>query len=753
MYIRSLYIESFGGMKDREFQLSQGLNIIEGKNESGKSTLCMFIKFMFYSLSGRTCDGEMSERQKYVPWDTGRAAGTLEISTADGDFRIVRELSVSDGEQPRERVSVIELATGEKVFKGKVPGVAILGMDEQMFVNTVFVRQIGSAAIDGTGMTESIENILLSGDESLSLKKALERLDKARKVLMHKRGAGGAIQKAMQEKAQIERELHDSRNGNAQMIELEGESEKLSSLIELRTKERDENSLLCDGYLKLCRGKRAEEGIVLKKKTEELVSKLSLLDRYGNVPEKTVRINTLFARYTAVDSRLAALFESMVEEPDRSDRMTEEDVLSARRDVVDAEKYDKKRKQFLVFGIVFIILGAVFAGIGSYLNFFLELSFANLILAFGGALFLMGIAFAMLCASNAAKLKGICKKWGADLSLKAVSLYVEDRIERAAAYDNANSQRAEKKERINESEEERRKILALLRTASLEFSDEDYDSVEMLCEKALEKAATVAAEREKITGELGIAKGELKGYSDVLGDDDGKAVLADAKDVISSEMGPRLLSFTKKDYESCKAKKLFAENVLPGLLKRKGEVDSLLARLRATTKDLSILSSQLETVKREIDGMNRRLAGIEEASNALSRAGEGLRSSLIPKILSDAGSLMAGFTDGKYPDLCVDGDFSVSFIIDDQKREISYMSSGTADAAYISLRAALARVLFCGDALPLIYDESFARIDETRLSQVLRMLCEGNMQSIVFTCRTLEGDIAGKLSESTTITL
>ena len=104
MYIKSLYIESFAGMKDREFVFSRSLNVIEGANESGKSTLCMFIKFMFYGLSGRTCDGEMSERQKYVPWDTGKAAGALTVVTAKGEFKISRSLTVFDDTKPAERL-------------------------------------------------------------------------------------------------------------------------------------------------------------------------------------------------------------------------------------------------------------------------------------------------------------------------------------------------------------------------------------------------------------------------------------------------------------------------------------------------------------------------------------------------------------------------------------------------------------------------------------------------------------------------
>lgn len=749
MYIKKIYIESFCGMKDRELCFAEGLNVIEGGNESGKSTLCMFIKFIFYGLSGRTSDGEMSERQKYVPWDTGRAAGTLEIVTSKGEYRISRELSVSDGETPRERLSVIDTQTGDAVFKGKIPGVCILGMDEQMFVNTVFVRQIGGTAIDGTGMAEAIENILLSGDESVSLKKALDRLDKARKALMHKRGSGGALQTAMQECAVLERELSESRQKNGEMIELESEAEKLSSLIDIRTRERDKNASLCDAYLKIRAGERAKAGLMQKEKTQKLDEALSELEKYGNISEKTGKINAYFARCTAVEARLSSLRDSLGEEPDRSLRMTEEDVLSARTDMAQAKKYDKKRKMFAVWAGIIFALGAVLFACGTYLKQFLEISFGGIVGYAGIAVLIVGMLMTVLCAVNSSKLKTICKKWGSGFGLSSLEAEIESRISKAAGYDSAVKEREQKLSAVYESEEERRKILALLRTAALEFSDEDFEKTEELVDAALLRASEIFEKRERLSGEAGVARGELSAFADVLSDDEGRGAVKAAEEALSTEEGRAAKSFEKKDFESCKNKRLFAESVLPGLLKRKGEVDTLLARLKATTKDTAILCAQLESAKKDIESMKKRLAGIEEAIKALGLAGEGLRSSLVPKALAESERLLSGFTDEKYVSLALDGDFSVSFKIDGVKRDIYYMSAGTADAAYISLRASLARVLFKDDALPLIYDESFARIDEKRLSEILSMLCDSGVQSLVFTCRALEGEI----SEGTRIRL
>ena len=51
MKIENIKINSFGKLKDKEINLSKGINLIYGKNEAGKSTLLKFIENMFYGTS------------------------------------------------------------------------------------------------------------------------------------------------------------------------------------------------------------------------------------------------------------------------------------------------------------------------------------------------------------------------------------------------------------------------------------------------------------------------------------------------------------------------------------------------------------------------------------------------------------------------------------------------------------------------------------------------------------------------------
>ncbi len=750
MYIKSLYIESFAGMKDREFTFSRTLNVIEGANESGKSTLCMFIKFMFYGLSGRAGDKELSERQRYVSWDTGRAAGKLIIVTAKGEFEINRELTVFDDAKPGERLEVIDLYSGERVFKGQVPGECILGVDEQMFVNTVFVRQVGSVSIDGDGMAQAIENILLTGDESVSIKKAVDRLEKARKALMPKKGSGGKIQLLMQEKLRLASKLEEAKEGNASLIAYENEAAKLASLIEKRTKEKNRYDALCRAHKKVEAGRRLIRAREIEENIQTLEASLEMLDAYGNIPEKTSRINALSAKLSGIENRLRGLRRSLGDEPDAFDRMSGEEILSAKTDIASAKKAKKGLGVFFtLFTILALIGGAILA-----CAFLFRAAVGNAmffaVCGSGAFLVLVSFVFCICGIVNAARLNGILKSWGVR-NTDGLEKEVERRFDRADAYNKAYDDHSKRRLEISSCERERDSVIAALRESCADFVGDDIPDTDIMATEALGVARELSENREQISAELAMARGELRGYSDVLGCDGGEAVARAYSEVMETEPGRTAAAFTTKDAAMAISKKNFAESALPGLLAQKGDVDSNLARVKATTADTAVLSAQLDLCERELWRMQRALSGIERATAALLCAGQTMRESIMPRVIDEANELMSSFTNGKYENLTSDKELSLEFIQNGRKREVSYLSAGTSDAAYISFRAALATVLFASDTPPLVYDESFARIDEERLFGILSMLAKSKTQSLVFTCRTLEGRIAEGLSAEKTV--
>lgn len=86
MQIERIHMDSFMGKKDFTLEFSPGVNMIEGGNESGKSTLAEFIKFMLYGALSKGCGGALSERQRFLGFSEASFWGM------DGTLRFGRTL-------------------------------------------------------------------------------------------------------------------------------------------------------------------------------------------------------------------------------------------------------------------------------------------------------------------------------------------------------------------------------------------------------------------------------------------------------------------------------------------------------------------------------------------------------------------------------------------------------------------------------------------------------------------------------------
>ena len=95
MRIDKLTITEFGALKDKSFSLKDGINVFEGRNESGKSTVVSFIRFMLYGMPKKTASSELSDRDRGLSWDNLAASGSMEITLPDGKYRIERRFQLT----------------------------------------------------------------------------------------------------------------------------------------------------------------------------------------------------------------------------------------------------------------------------------------------------------------------------------------------------------------------------------------------------------------------------------------------------------------------------------------------------------------------------------------------------------------------------------------------------------------------------------------------------------------------------------
>ena len=83
MQIRELILKNYGKFHNRQIELEDGINLIYGENESGKSTIHTFIKGMLFGMErGRGRAAVNDTYSTYEPWENSNYyAGILQFSS------------------------------------------------------------------------------------------------------------------------------------------------------------------------------------------------------------------------------------------------------------------------------------------------------------------------------------------------------------------------------------------------------------------------------------------------------------------------------------------------------------------------------------------------------------------------------------------------------------------------------------------------------------------------------------------------
>ena len=177
-----------------------------------------------------------------------------------------------------------------------------------------------------------------------------------------------------------------------------------------------------------------------------------------------------------------------------------------------------------------------------------------------------------------------------------------------------------------------------------------------------------------------------------------------------------------------------------------------LAALEASVREPAEIAERLTALEYEREALEEQYRAYVLAFDSLNSASEKMRGEIAPRLTEMSGKLMGAVTHGKYDELGVDSGFSLSFRPETGNggritKGEEFMSAGTSDAAYVSLRLALA-MLICGeDRLPpMFFDESFSRIDDTRLAAMLKILSASGAQTVIFTSLDREKEIADRES-------
>ena len=742
MRITELNISEFGCLKGVKISPDERMNIIYGENESGKSTVLLFIKFMLYGLGRRSAAN--SERERSVSWSGHTAAGSMTFYHKDKQYRIERRF-VEAGRGSGEKLSVICLDDGEELSLDKEVGEYFLGVPKEVFESSACVGQMRSAEINGEKTALSIQNMLSSADENVDTARILKQLDAVRVEYRHKNRTGGSLFEDEQRIDALRQRLERSREATLSLdewqrkldaakrdcLEVERDLESKESLLseinkiniirrfEKLKEEREEKAKLQEQKKELEATNLKTDFFPNARHTAELsLSAESLSDALANYETKKAQFDN--KQEETCDQALAALGEKL-------------EMAGGSASVLGElkEKQAKKKTQDITIALVWG-LQAILSVVGALILVGGQ--------AFGAALFsfvapavLLTVRGAKIKRSLDARIKEISNEYGAEpdmleerfsLALRHLALFRSN----SALVAKLSAELAEA-ERIFEKS---KSSLAELLAKTLPDAEPTYETAmaeQARLEAFLSQYAELSKEEETLQRIILTDEYALSGYSE-------EAVRCEIT-VDLDEITPTAIAEAEKMRNFLASKKKALE-------RRVSTLNDTVIELRANAEDPLPIADELAMLQEKYAKDSDFYSALTMAMESIEQAGQVMRGSVIPAISDHAGKIMGRISAEKYSTLRTTSTLGLSLDSDGFGVKSDFLSAGTRDAAYLALRIALFMRIYGEDIPPLILDEALCQFDDVRAERMLCMLndlaAEG-IQCLVFTSHKREGEI------------
>ena len=181
MKINEIKINNYGKLTQKEINLKNKINIIYGKNESGKSTLLSFISNSFYGISKNKKGKEFSDFDKYTPWIGEEFSGKIEYELDNGEkFEIYRDFRKKNPKIFNENKEDISKGFNIDKNKGNEFFYEQTKVDEELFLSTILVNQqeVKLGRQEQNILIQKLSNLVGTGDDNVSYKRTIERINR-----------------------------------------------------------------------------------------------------------------------------------------------------------------------------------------------------------------------------------------------------------------------------------------------------------------------------------------------------------------------------------------------------------------------------------------------------------------------------------------------------------------------------------------------------------------------------------------------
>ena len=683
MKIKNIKVNAYGNIENKDINLEEGINIIHGANESGKSTLLNYIISIFYGIS-RNKDGKaLSDYEKYKPWNSNEFSGRISYKLENGEkYEIFRDFNKKNPKIYNDKLEDIsdrfetDKKDGSKFF------IEQMGIDKQMYLSTVVSTQ-EEVRLDEKNqnmLIQKIANLAGTGEDNVSYKKALIKLqEKIRDEIGTNKTSQKPINIIEKEIVEINNKIVETEKYRNRKYEIDAEKEQILS--ELKELEQQKQILQ-----ELQNSMKSEE----ETKNRLEIREKNRKDNIAKINELTNQKNTINAESERVQSAKNHLQDIIKGHKENIEKLNSEIEKIAN----EKEETQEKEKPSILFIVITVVL-----------------------------------AIALICSIILIKNYIVSGILGVALIANFVFYVInknKQKVNKAKLREKINQEKQYKREKL---ENQKQQIIANVNTTEKELEKQEEEEKQVNSELSMLKGQIILLEKnnEKITEEIEQDNKAIKEESNK----NKQQIIEKYKDKNINDL------LYINDYQNYISK--IEETINNNRIRIKGleiEYNTIVPQL----DEMVVLEEKREADKEKLAKLREKESIINIAIENLMDAYEEMKTTITPKFTKNLSESIQKISSNKYNKVTINDENGM--IIENNRGEYVEaikLSTGTIDQLYLALRLSMIDEL-SKENLPIILDESFAYSDNNRLKNMLQYLTSdlNNHQTIIFTCTDRE---------------
>lgn len=683
MKIKNIKVNAYGNIENKDINLEEGINIIHGANESGKSTLLNYIISIFYGIS-RNKDGKaLSDYEKYKPWNSNEFSGRISYKLENGEkYEIFRDFNKKNPKIYNDKLEDIsdrfetDKKDGSKFF------IEQMGIDKQMYLSTVVSTQ-EEVRLDEKNqnmLIQKIANLAGTGEDNVSYKKALIKLqEKIRDEIGTNKTSQKPVNIIEKEIVEINNKIVETEKYRSRKYEIDAEKEQILS--ELKELEQ-QKQILQELQNSMKNEEETKNRLEIREKNRK--------DNIAKINELTNQKNTINAENERVQNAKNHLQDIIKGHKENIEKLNSEIEKIAN----EKEETQEKEKPSISFIIITVVL-----------------------------------AIALICSIILIKNYIISGVLGVAIIANIVFYVInknKQKVNKAKLREKINQEKQYKREKL---ENQKQQIIANINTTEKELEKQEEQEKQVNSELSMLKGQIILLEKnnEKITEEIEQDNKAIKEESNK----NKQQIIEKYKDKNINDL------LYINDYQNYISK--IEETINNNRIRIKGleiEYNTIVPQL----DEMVVLEEKLEADKEKLAELREKESIINIAIENLMDAYEEMKTTITPKFTKNLSESIQKISSNKYNKVTINDENGM--IIENNRGEYVEaikLSTGTIDQLYLALRLSMIDEL-SKENLPIILDESFAYSDNNRLKNMLQYLTSdlNNHQTIIFTCTDRE---------------